>query len=314
MPSYMPTTADYTSSNFGDYSPEEYSAKFNVKFYKNTHLTETTNTNWEGDLKGRGSIVYIDDIPSIVATEVVEGQEVNYQRPEAVRRSLKIDRQVEYAVETRTLMLRQTHHKDLTQVMMSDGSKASTIKIDRIVLNETYTSVPAANKGATAGVISGSYNMGVSGTPLIFTKANVLDNLVYARAVLAEQDIPNDQCFAVLPIPIASMLKLSDLKDASFSGKTRSWLLDSNGRIGETIDGLQIYVSNNYVPIADGSGKICYHMKVGHKSATTFAAQLTDHNMNLTDIHVYGEFHRDRVSFGFSVVNPNALADVYCTI
>lgn len=308
MPSYITTTPDYTPENFGNYIPELYSPRWNVKYWKTTVLGDITNNDFKGEINDKGSIVYVDNIPDITATEEVEGETIEYQRPEVTRVSLRIDRSVQYGIDFRSLLKKQTHHKDWMSVLIDDGTKASSIKIDSIVLNEAYIDAHADNIGLTAG-ISGSYNMGTTGTPVIITKANIIDTLVYAHSVLKEQNVSGGMDYIVLPIPIAAQLKLSDLKDASFSGQTRSWLLDSNGRLGETIDGMQIYVSNNYTSVSDGGS--AYRMIFGNKSAITHAAQLTEHDVDLKDKDVWGSFTRDRVVFGFEVVKPEALGVLY---
>jgi hypothetical protein len=71
-----------------------------------------------------------------------------------------------------------------------------------------------------------------------------------------------------------------------------------------------IYVSNNLPTVVDGSFT-CYHVLAGHKSGLTFASQMTDME-TLKAQETFGWLVRGLNVYGYKVVKPESLADLYC--
>jgi len=92
----------------------------------------------------------------------------------------------------------------------SDAAEQLKISIDTDILADTFADAHASNQGATAGVISASFDLGVTGTPVVLTKANILDYIVNMGTVLDEQNVPETGRFVVLPPWACGMIKQSD--------------------------------------------------------------------------------------------------------
>jgi hypothetical protein len=171
-----------------------------------------------------------------------------------------------------------------------------------------YASAHASNKGATAGLKSGDINLGVAGTPLQFTNVNAIDIITSVRTVLCEQNIPESDCAIVLPYWATQRIKTSDIKDAMLTGDKVSPL--RNGRIGK-IDDFEIYGSNLLTSVVDGSGVNAWQAIACHKSAISFAAQMTQNQVLPQVESTFGAVCRGLLVYGYKVLKPQALVNLY---
>jgi len=145
--------------------------------------------------------------------------------------------------------------------------------------------------------------MGVTGTPLLIDKDNILDVIVDMGSILDEQNVPQTQRWVVLPPLFCGMIKKSDLKDASLAGDATSVM--RNGRLG-MIDRFMIYSSNNIATAVSGTE---HNIVAGHPSAVTFASQLTK-NETLKNQDDFGDLVRGLQVFGYKVIKEEGL--IHC--
>lgn len=234
----------------------------------------------------------------------VKGQKLNYEKQESTPIELLIDKGFYWAFTVDRVDKVQSDIR-LMEIFSQDAAEQLKIKMDQTVLQDIYSSVHASNKGLTAGVKSASLNLGVSGTPLALTTTNILDVIVDCGIALDEQNIPEDGRFIVVPPWMVGLIKKSDLKDASMTGDPKSPL--RNGLIG-MIDRFKIFVSNNLKTATDGS--TCYHCVFGIPYATTFASQITE-TESLKAESTFGDLVRGLQVFGYKVIKPEALGDLY---
>jgi len=288
----------------GNYTPEIWSGKMLVKFYLATVFGDIANTDYEGEIKSHGDTVKIRTVPDITISDYAIGQKLNYERPSKALVELLIDKGKYYAVAINDVEKLQS---DIAYVekWTDDAGQQMGIKIDQDILENVYADAHASNQGLTAGAKSGAYNLGVSGTPLPVTKANILDTIVDCGSVLDEQNIPNTSRWLVLPALLCGLIKKSDLKDASLAGDGQSIM--RNGRLG-IIDRFTLYMSNN-IKIGDDSGAV-YNCIAGHPAAITFASQLTE-NETLKNPDDFGDLMRGLQVYGYEVIKPEAMAYLY---
>ena len=194
-----------------------------------------------------------------------------------------------------------------TEDWTRDASEQLKINIDTHVLANIYGDVHASNAGLTAGVKSGGFNMGVTGTPVQATKANIVDYIADMGAVLDEQSVPENGRFVVLPPWACNLIKKSDLKDASLAGDGTSIL--RNGRVG-MIDRFEIYMSNLLDTTVDGANTVT-NIVFGQKTALTFASQLLKNEGPMRSEKAFGDLYRGLQVFGYKVVKPEALGHFY---
>jgi hypothetical protein len=316
-----PVAAPYTTtpSYSGTFIPTLWSSKLNDKFYKASVFGEISNTNWEGDIKGVGDKVIINNIPSITINNYVAGTNLTYEVPTPNTVSLNIDKGKYFAFQIDDVLEYQAQPK-LMDVFSGDAGEQMKISIDSTVLYNTFSLAAAANKGATAGVNSASYNLGTDLVPVTLTANNVLSTITALSSVLDEQNVPESDRWLLIDPPTRQWLMSSNLAQAQFMGDNQSMI--RNGRIG-MIDRFTVYVSNNLPRGAatktwqsgdgsEGNANSGAEVKrrsiiAGHKSAIAWAAQMTKME-TVRNQNQFGDFVRGLNVYGYSVTKPEALA------
>jgi len=296
----FPASGGYTQYS-GNFIPEIWSGKLQVKFYKTTVFSEIANTDWEGEIKGQGDKVHIRTIPTITINSYTKGQNLTNQVPDSTPVELLIDKGKYFAVVLDDVDAVQTDIK-LMDVFTNDATTQMKIAIDADVLNGVKASAATANKGATAGVISGNINLGTDASPRAVTSSNILDLFLDAGQVLDEQNVPEDGRWLVIPAWMASMVKRSDLKQAYLTGDSVSPL--RNGKLG-MIDRFMVYVSNNLPKTNDGDS----YVMAGTRDAITFASQMTNVE-TLRAQSTFGNIVRGLNVYGYNVIKPEALVNM----
>ena len=305
-------------ANASGFIPEIWSGKLQVKFYKSTVLGEITNNDWEGEIKGQGDKVNIRTIPTITISNYSKGQNLTNQVPTSTPLELNIDKGKYFAVVLDDVDATQADVK-LMDMFTNDASQQMKIAIDADVLGTVYADAASANKGATAGAISGDINLGTTGAPRQITSSNVLDMLLDMGQCLDEQNVPEDGRWVVIPAWAASMIKRSDLKQAYLTGDSVTPL--RNGKIG-MIDRFTVYISNNLSSATDlgsdsaagGTGGAAdykaWNIIAGTRDAISFASQMTNVE-TLRAQSTFGNIVRGLNVYGFKVTKPEALVAGY---
>jgi len=298
--------------NIGDttmrFIPEVYSGKLLIKFYARTFLTAISNTDYEGDIKDQGDTVYIRSDPTITIRDHQKGQNLVHEQPVSTPTTLLIDKGKYWAFSTNKVDDAQTDIKSYTERWTTAASKDLAVSIETAILADVYSDAHASNQGATAGAVSAGYNLGVAGSPIGLTKANVLEKIVDCQSVIREQNIPEeDEMFMVIPEWMANLMQKSDLKAVNVTGDNVSPI--RNGQIGRVGD-FMLYRSNILATTADGGGQTATNIIFGTKRALTFASQLTE-NENLQNPFAFGRLFRGLQVYGYKVVEPKALGWLY---
>jgi len=300
----MINAAAGTPQYSGNFIPEIWSGKLLVKFYAATVLAAITNTDYEGEIKDVGDKVVIRTVPDITIRDYSKNQTLQIERPDSTPTELLIDKAKYFNFICDDIDKHQTDIA-LMDSWSKDASQQMKIVVDTGFLGDVYADAHASNKGATAGAISSSFNLGAGGFPLQITKANVLDFIIDSGTVLDEQNVPAEDRWMVIPAWMAGMILKSDLKDASLSGDGTSML--RNGRIG-VVDRYEIFSSNLIDTATDTY--LVYHAMAGHKSAISFAAQMTKME-SLRAESTFGTLVRGLNVYGYKVLKPESLCDLY---
>jgi hypothetical protein len=285
--------------------PEIWSTKLAVKYYEGSVLQQIANTDYEGEIKQQGDKVNIRTIPDITINDYEKGGTLTYENPESPLVELLIDRAKYWAMAIDDIDAYQSDLQLMDDWAADAGEKMKAV-LDKDVLGSIYADVDAANAGATAGAISESYDLGGTGAPITLTTANIIDYIVHLGSVLDEQSVPETGRWLVLPSVLANRVKRSEIKDASLAGDGTSIL--RNGRMG-MIDRFTVYRSNHVAWVTDGLDKP-FHVMAGHKSALTFAMQITK-TQHIVGESSFEEKVRGLSVYGFKVVNGKGLAHLY---
>lgn len=301
-----PTAAGVPSYS-GNYIPTIFSAKTLKRFYEKTVFGAIANTDYEGEIKNQGDEVIIRTVPDITIHKHIKGQKLKVDRPESPPVKLAID-QGWYWQYVAEIPDPQQFDKSRIEEWSDNASTKLKVHIDRDILNTIPPDAHAFNKGATAGKINQSYNLGTTGSPVAITKDNVISLILQAAGALDEQDRDPDGSsrWIVIPSWVAVLIQQSSLADASFSGDSTS--MQRNGLLGR-IGAFKVYQSNNLLPITDGSDK-CFNIMFGDMNSLTFASQLL-HTRQLEDAEVFGTLYSGLQVYGYKVVDPMGLGVIY---
>ena len=288
----------------GNYIPEIWSTKLQVKFYAATALTDIANTDYEGDITAQGDKVYIRTTPDFTIGDYKKGQNLDYEVPDSPSIELLIDKGKYYAFVTDVVDINRADVK-----LIDNFSQGAANDLRTAIETDVWASIPAeadsANQGATAGAVSGNIDLGTTGSPLALTAGNIVETLIDAGTVLDEQNVPDDGRYVILPSKLCGTIKKSDLGQVDVSGDAQS--IRRNGRVG-MIDRFTVYRSNI---LSQDAGK--FSCLFGQKTALTFASALTEHD-SLKSETTFGYKNRGLQVYGYKVVKPESLGVIVATI
>jgi len=295
-----------TVSYSGTFIPEIWSKKLIEKFYDATVLTAISNTNYEGEIRSQGDLVKIRTIPTMTINDYQSGQTLVNQRPESEIVELLIDKGKYWSAIVDDVQDVQSD-LELMNMWANDASEQMKIRIDTEVLGSIVPDFHEENKGSAAGRISGNINLGETGAPLEVNRDNILDVILDMGQCLDEQNRPETGRFLVMPYWATTLLKKSDLKDASLTGDSQTPL--RNGRVG-MVDRFTIYQSNN-LPKVNDSGSSAFYFMGGIDNGLTFASQLTK-TESLRAESTFGNIMRGLQVYGYKVIDGRSLTAAYC--
>lgn len=294
---------DYTFSGTNKNIPILFAGKTLEKFYASTMMSEITMTDYVGEVKNVGDKVYIRTVPNITISDYKKGSKLNLEHPE----SAAVEFTVDYA-KYFNFALDDIDTKQFDIPMLNkwadDAAQQIKLTLETHVFSAIYPDASSYNRGLTAGYSSGNINLGVAGTPVQITKANILDKLVDMNLCLDELNIPETDRFCVLPPWAIALIKKSDLKDAAMTGDSTSVL--RTGRIGR-IDRFNIYSSNLLTKVVGDSAWYAYF---GHKSALAFVSQLTKVETYRPQ-DTFADAMKGLNVYGFKVLQPTAFGVLY---
>ncbi len=306
------STGAYDTSNglSGTYIPEIWSGKLLEKFYLATVFAAIANTDYEGEISAYGDKVIIRTVPDITIRDYEIGQSLNYEKPRSDNVELLIDQGKYYGVAINSVEKKQADI-DYVSKWAEDAAEQMKISIDSDILAALPALADTDNAGIAAGAKSGNVNLGVAttdgSTAIGLSKSTIIDKMVACGQVLTEQNVPQTNRWFIVPAWAATRIKTSELSEASYAGDGVS--MKRNGRIG-VIDTFEIFVSNNVLSATETATE-CYSSVFGHKSALTFASQLTENEL-IDNPDDFGKLMRGLQVYGYKVVKPESLGHLYC--
>jgi hypothetical protein len=306
----------------GYFVPTVWSSKLNAKFYKATVFGDIANTHYQGDISGMGDKVYIHTAPTITVSNYTAGSGVTYQVPTPDMQEMVIDKAKAFAFQINDVLEYQAK-PNLLDMFTDDASEQMKIAVDSNVLYGTFNNGAAGLKGASAGL--GGYNLGTDAAPVVLTGANVLTKILELASLLDEQNVPSSDRFLLIDPRTRTLLMQSNLAQAQFMGDATSPV--RNGLVG-TIDRFKVYVTNQLPRGAAGTGATAAWVSgdgtentiqpagtlaarraivAGHKSAITFASQMTKME-TIRNPNDFGDYIRSLNVYGFKVIKADSLA------
>lgn len=294
---------DGRPSMSGGYIPTIWSGKLIEKFYPASTIAAIANTDYEGEISAHGDKVIIREVRDYKA-----GQGLAYDNPQGGKVELLIDKGAYFGFHIDDVESRQSDLNYMNN-WSEDASEQMKSEIDKRVFADTYADADVHNAGATAGKDSQDINLGTAAAPLVVTKDNIVDLLADMGTVLDEQNVPESNRYVVLPSRYTALIKKSELKDASLTGDGTS--MPRNGRIG-MVGRFTIYQSNLMSRFTVQKKK-AVNVVFGHKSALTFATQITK-NETLRNPNRFGDLVRGLQVYGFKLIKKDAFGHAALTL
>ena len=281
----MPTSVARTGNNLpnGNFNSVVWSKKLLNKYYAQTFLPDITNSDYEGEIKGQGSQVEIRTRPTIQITDYTVNQDIQYQDILDEKITLLIDKAKTFSFKIDDIDDTQSNIPIMNE-LTQDSAYQMKIAIDTQVLGSVYAD--ASNSIAT----------------LTMSSINVLNWIIDAEVIMEEQNLPTENRWLIIPPKAAGYIQKSDLKNVSLTGDNSSVIRSNlnNGRLGK-IGGITLYVSNCLAHTGT-----TYQCIAGHKSAITFAAQITKvETLRLQT--KFGDAVRGLNVYGWKTLLPSAL-------
>lgn len=296
--------------------PEIWSGKMIEKFYASTVLAAISNTDYEGEIKAHGDKVHIRTKPTITIKTYLADAALELERPQGGQVILNID-QGQYFNTILDDVMNIQSDINLMSMWSDDAAEQMKIVIDKAVLLGMKDQADAANRGLTAGKITGAINLGVTGTPLALVpnsptagQVDILDLVLRLGQALDEQNIPETGRWIVMPTWAAVLIKRSELRQAYLSGDSVSML--RNGRLG-MVDRFTLYTSN-LIPFGTAAGLAAgeFIIYAGHAHGLTFASQMTKMETLKSEL-AFGQLMRGLQVYGYKVIDGTALAQAIVT-
>jgi hypothetical protein len=293
--------------------PEIWSGKLVEKFYAATVLAAISNTDYEGEIKNQGDTVKIRTKPTITINDYRADGALALERPSGNVLELVIDKAKYFNTILDDVMEVQSDLNNLS-MWSDDAAEQMKIVIDTAVLLDILGDAKVTtNRGTAAGAISADINLGATTTPLAVVarspgvgEVEILDVLLRIGQVLDEQNIPETGRWVVMPTWAATLIKMSELRQAYLSGDSVSML--RNGRVG-MVDRFTLYVSN-LLPNGTAGGLQAGEFAIygGHSHALTFASQVSKVETLRSEM-TFGTVLRGLQVYGWKVVDSTALVE-----
>lgn len=315
-PPIFPTGSASNGLKAAGFIPEIWSGKLIEKFYAATVLAAISNTDYEGEIKNQGDTVKIRTKPTITIRDYMADGHLQLERPKGSVIDLNIDKGKYFNTILDDVMEVQSDLENMS-MWADDASEQMKIVVDTDVLLNIMGQADAANRGATAGKISGDLNLGATTAPLAVVPDNpgvgevdVLDVILRLGQALDEQNIPENGRWLIIPTWLSTYIKRSELRQAYLSGDSISML--RNGRIG-MLDRFTVYVSN-LLPSGVTGGLVAgeHVVYAGHSHSLTFASQINNVE-TLRSESTFGNILRGLQVYGYKVVDGVALTQAIVT-
>jgi hypothetical protein len=317
-PAIYPVGSSGNNLQATGFIPEIWSGKLVEKFYASTVLAAISNTDYEGEIKNKGDRVKIRTKPTITIRNYDSDGLLGLDRPTGGSIELYIGNGKYFSLILDDVMEIQSD-LNILSMWSDDAAQQLKITVDQDVLDGITLQMATANQGTAAGVITGSLNLGIKGTPLAVVGRNpgagqveLVDVLMRMGQVLDEQNVPEVGRWVVMPAWAGRQIKQSELRQAYLSGDSVSML--RNGRLG-MVDRFTIYISNllpnnstNSTNFASGEWPIF----AGHAHGLTFASQISKVETLRSEL-TFGQILRGLQVYGYQVVDGKALVQAQVT-
>jgi hypothetical protein len=156
--------------------------------------------------------------------------------------------------------------------LLVKGYESYVSMMRNFVFVEMVSLVDESCQGLTAGRFR-NINLGNRTAPLHVTPDNVPALLSHFQTVLSEwHHFIEDQMFLIVPIGFKTIIQMSKLADASYSGISPSLLVD--GKWPSKLVGFDVYDTVYLPKFTHQNGYVCWYLIAGHRDAYAYASDI----------------------------------------
>jgi hypothetical protein len=271
-----------------NFIPEMWSASLLVPFRKALIHASVVNRDYEGEIRGMGDTVRINEIGSVTVGNYTKYTDISWQQMDDAQKLLLIDQAKYFAVALDDVDNAQTNPK-LMDGIMAEAAYQIADTVDQHIAG-LYT---AAGNTVQA---------------LTVTAGNVLLNLSNLQLELDEANVPTNERFAIIPPWYNQHLTMATSGAVSPTAvpKVFDSGLITNGYVG-SLFGFNLLMSNNI----NNNGTV-WNMMAFHRSAITYAGQIAKVEATRRE-NQFGEGVKGLYVYGSKVVRPSGMVSCAAT-
>jgi hypothetical protein len=294
-----------------------FSSKLVEQFYCSSTYADITTTEYSGELNKCGDQITFFRSPRVRVRRGQKDSTIKHDTIDTCPITMVVDKELEFSVKIAKIDVKQICNWDAWQTsLLKSASYNIGEAIDQELLAKMFVEADPTNKGATAGVRTGSYNMGEVGSPVAITADTIWQVLTQVAGVLREQCLPMEDVFIVLPdIALPILLNSPMLSaNAGLAGACCEVASNAvlNGKIPAKIAGFDVYISHNVFSATDGSDT-AYEIVAGWRGATAFAMQIEETRIIDNDKDSWDVYLQGMTVYGSKVIQAEGLAGLYAT-
>lgn len=288
------------------------------RFYCTSIAADITTTEYTGELQRCGDQITFFRSPRVTVREIAKDQSIVHDTIDTSPVTMTVDKELGFSVKiAKEDVERICNWSRWNDEIIKNATYEIGQYIDVDVLANMYVDASPQNRGATAGVLSQSYNLGVTGAPVVITSLNIWEYFTYVYAVLMEQCLPDsNNWFIVLPEVARPILLASPflVNNAGLAGQCCNITSDvvTNGKLPVMIGGMEVYFSKNIGRVFDGAVSAwCYQIVAGWRGSTAFAVLVTETRVIENDKDDWDQYIQGRTVYCKKVMQPEGVAAMY---
>ncbi len=270
--------------------PEVWSLRLQDKFYAESLVPQITNSNYAGEVSGKGDKVHIRKRPNVGVNPYVANTPTAWQDVVDEELQFTIDYAYSAAVKVDKVKLKQMDINIMSE-LQTEIAKRQMNQEDTILFGAVYAD-------ATSTVSSGGALQPIQGT------ANyIMAEVAQLRTKLDRLNVDRGDRFLVVTPELEELMIQASAARFDASGYKNDG--ERYGKFAQKIYGFDVYVSN-FIPGAGSAGNP-YKCIAGQKAAITFARQVTEVEILPQLETYYGSGIKSLNVFGYKTVVPDAL-------
>lgn len=312
MPKPMLSASGYGGLDATPLARPGYYNEIMARIYERDFLPEITNSDINEDVIKCHQQVQIMKAPEVgpwrtllknqeMVANQISTEAISFSICNAAYNAIKIDQlDIEFACD----------RWDAFEEKFLDAVYESFVKMQRDwVLTSMVLECDPQNKGSACGKY-GDIDLGSVGNPVVINKSNLTVQLAQLQRVLIERlRWADNQMFLVVPTALKPILAQTNFANPEWTQKNPV-LVD--GMYENQLFGFNVITTTNLPMVKDNSGRICYYVIAGHRSAFAYAANIINSRVVESQKTWSAEYQMLAV-WGGKMLYPDALAVAYWT-